>query len=80
MEKKKLAKVCNAIPRSVVPLAMLAFFVLFFSVTFSFFLARLQGVQKKVAEFCWSQKILTKIDCCGAKFPYEPDLGALDPA
>ena len=26
------------------------------------------------------KKILTKIECCGAKFAHEHDLGALDPA
>ena len=26
------------------------------------------------------KKILTKIECCGAKFAHEYDLGALDPA
>ena len=26
------------------------------------------------------KKILTKIECCGAKFAHECDLGALDPA
>ena len=41
----------------------------------------LQGGQKKwLAECCWSPKILTKIKCCGAKFLYGKDLGALDPA
>ena len=27
-----------------------------------------------------AKKILTKIECCGAKFAHEHDLGALDPA
>ena len=36
----------------------------------------LQGVQKK----CTNRKKISKIECCGAKFNHEHDLGRLDQA
>ena len=38
------------------------------------------GIQGAIKNVLIEKKIITKIECCGAEFSHEHDLGALDPA